>query len=46
MQIIAKGAKPAVMNSYMASKNRRKSMDTLPPFLLVYDLNVVEAIVT
>ena len=37
--IIAKAEKPAVINSYMASKNRRKSRDTLPPFSLVYVLS-------
>ena len=32
--MIAKALKPAVINSYIESKNRRKSNNTLPPFRL------------
>lgn len=35
-QMMAKALKPAWMNWNMASKNRRKSKDTLPPCSCVY----------
>ena len=34
--IMAKVEKPAVINSYKARKNRRKSSRTLPPFSCEY----------
>jgi len=36
MQTMAKALKPAVTNSYIANKNRRKSNNTLPLFSDVY----------
>ena len=35
---MAKLLNPAVIKLYMASKNRRKSINTLPPCSWVYDL--------
>ena len=40
----AKGAKPAWINWYRASKNRRRSNSTLPPCSFAYVLNAVLAI--
>ena len=40
MQTIANAEKPDVTNSYSASKNKRKSSNTLPPFSREYVLNV------
>ena len=42
--MMAKALNPAVTSSYRASKNRRKSNNTLPPFSLAYCLNAVFAI--
>ena len=39
-QIAAKTGRPAVTSSYIASKNRRKSTDTLPPFSFAYVVTV------
>ena len=39
---VANMEKPAVINSYMASKNRRKSNRTLPPFSCEYSDNLLE----
>ena len=36
MQMTAKAENPAEMNSKIASKNRRRSNDTLPPWSLAY----------
>lgn len=44
MHIMAKMVNPEVMNEYMASKNRRKSSDTLPPLSRANVLNAVFAI--
>jgi hypothetical protein len=41
-QIIAKAGNPALINWYMASKNRRKSNRTLPPFSWVYSDSLLE----
>jgi hypothetical protein len=38
----ANAEKPEVINEYMASKNRRKSNKTLPPFSWVYPDNILE----
>ncbi len=39
MQITANAENPDVANSYNASKNKRKSNNTLPPFSREYVLN-------
>lgn len=31
---------PSLINSYIANRNRRKSIKTLPPFSLVYEANL------
>lgn len=45
MQIIANVEKPDEYNVYKASKNKRKSTITLPPFSCVYVLNAVLVII-
>ena len=40
MHIIANVLKPATMKLYIASKNRRKSNNTLPPCSWAYDFTI------
>ena len=46
MHTIANVGKPELTNSYSASKNRRKSNNTLPPFSLEYVLMIFAIIIS
>ena len=39
-QTMANALNPAIINWYNASENKRKSSNTLPPFSLVYVVNL------